>query len=1064
MPFNAETFCANVSWEAFDELRKPDLMSLAKYFNLDVRHSMRKQIIKNLLIDHMVNEEIFGEECLENKIETEDEFDTTSALKLKQLEIQREIELAKLEFERKKEQTKAALEQEKIEVEKEKLEREEQERKDRLELEREKLEMEKQKQEMEAQKLQMEQQLREKEIEAKYKFEQEKLYKLGDKADSFQSNTGFDAAKYIRLVPKFQETEVDKYFMHFEKVAHSLNWPQESWTLLLQSVFVGKASEVYSSLSVDQCLDYEVVKQAILKAYELVPEAYRQRFRSARKQGEQTHVEFAGVQEQMLDRWLRSKEVNNNFGRFRQLILVEQFKSCVHADIKTHIDERGINYLHDAATAADEYSLTHKLSSDSSTGGSNKFSSNKKFSYRPNPSKSSHSQNSTSGGNTQSGSSNRGQKGPTSTKNKSGDGFKSVVTCNYCRVPGHLKSNCWKLLGKQAAAKQDSAPTGCTVSMRPQVSNQTICPKVVESEKVRDDFKPFVLEGSISLEGDIVGPKPIKIMRDTCSSQSMILEGSLPFSKVSATGENVLIQGIGMEIFSVPLHKINLKSELVSGPVVVGVRPELPVKGVSMLLGNDLAGGKVLPDPIVTQKPCTLVDNNESDSELFPACAVTRSMTRKAMQKDNSSSHVSQGKGETPEPNLELENTFMTRLDEPGQSSSQHSLDLKHVSSGDFESDPLSHSKLVREQENDPDLKDFSQRALSLQEADKVPVCFYKQNGVLMRKWRPPEAPADDEWQVIHQIVVPNVYHKEVISIAHDSPMAGHLGVRKTQDRILNHFWWPTLRKDVSDYCRTCHTCQVVGKPNQRVPVAPLKPIPAFDEPFSRVIVDCVGPLPKTKSGNQYLLTIMCASTRFPEAIPLRNIKAPTIVKALTKFFTLVGLPKSIQSDQGSNFMSGLFQQVMHELGIKQYCSSAYHPESQGALERFHQTLKNMIRTYCLEFERDWDEGVHLLLFAAREAVQETLGFSPFELVFGRTVRGPLKLLKEKWLNDDTDVSLLDYVSKFRHKLNRAGEIARENLRVTQAKMKTWYNVNAKNRVFDPGKEYAKWILKILIL
>ena len=88
-----------------------------------------------------------------------------------------------------------------------------------------------------------------------------------------------------------------------------------------------------------------------------------------------------------------------------------------------------------------------------------------------------------------------------------------------------------------------------------------------------------------------------------------------------------------------------------------------------------------------------------------------------------------------------------------------------------------------------------------------------------------------------------------------------------------------------------------MGKPNQKIPAAPLKPIPAFDEPFSRVIVDCVGPLPKTKSGNQYLLTIMCASTRFPEAIPLRNIKAKAIVKALTKFFTLVGLPKSIQSE-----------------------------------------------------------------------------------------------------------------------------------------------------------------------
>lgn len=147
----------------------------------------------------------------------------------------------------------------------------------------------------------------------------------------------------------------------------------------------------------------------------------------------------------------------------------------------------------------------------------------------------------------------------------------------------------------------------------------------------------------------------------------------------------------------------------------------------------------------------------------------------------------------------------------------------------------------------------------------------------------------------------------------------------------------------------------------------------------------------------------MCASTRFPEAIPLRNIKTKSIAKALTKFFSLFGLPKSIHSNQGSNFMSGVFQQVMHELGIKQYNSSAHHPESQGSLERFHQTYKNMIRTYFYDTEKDWDEGVHLLLFAARESVQESLGFSPFELVFGHTMRGPLKLLKEKFISSSNE-------------------------------------------------------------
>ena len=183
----------------------------------------------------------------------------------------------------------------------------------------------------------------------------------------------------------------------------------------------------------------------------------------------------------------------------------------------------------------------------------------------------------------------------------------------------------------------------------------------------------------------------------------------------------------------------------------------------------------------------------------------------------------------------------------------------------------------------------------------------------------------------------------------------------------------------MAKWCKECHTCQLGGKPNQNIPQAPLHPIPAFDEPFSHIIIDCVGPLPKTKSQNEYLLTIMCSSTRFPEAIPLRSIKTNAILKALIKFFTLFGLPKSIQSDQGTNFMAHAFQQVMNQLGVKQYKSSAYHPESQGALEGFHQTLKTMIRMYCI------------------------------------AVRGPLLLLKEKWLDEDPEkISVLKYVATFK--------------------------------------------------
>ena len=80
----------------------------------------------------------------------------------------------------------------------------------------------------------------------------------------------------------------------------------------------------------------------------------------------------------------------------------------------------------------------------------------------------------------------------------------------------------------------------------------------------------------------------------------------------------------------------------------------------------------------------------------------------------------------------------------------------------------------------------------------------------------------------------------------------------------------------------------MVGKPNQTIPVAPLKPIPVCSEPFSQVIINGVGPLPKTSSGNQYLLTIMCRFTRLPDATPLQNIKAPLIAESLVKFLPLL--------------------------------------------------------------------------------------------------------------------------------------------------------------------------------
>ena len=177
-------------------------------------------------------------------------------------------------------------------------------------------------------------------------------------------------------------------------------------------------------------------------------------------------------------------------------------------------------------------------------------------------------------------------------------------------------------------------------------------------------------------------------------------------------------------------------------------------------------------------------------------------------------------------------------------------------------------------------------------------------------------SPLNHTGEIIHQTVIPKPLRQWVLKIAHDGA-GGHLGVHKTYYKILCHFFWLKIKSDVSSYIRTCPVCQVTGKSGTGIKPASLQPIPVMEEPFSKVIIDCVGPLPKSKRGNQYLLTIMDSATRYPKAIPLRSITAKNIVRALIKFFTQVGLPAIVQSDEGSNFTSRMFEQVMKTLGIQ---------------------------------------------------------------------------------------------------------------------------------------------------
>ena len=357
---------------------------------------------------------------------------------------------------------------------------------------------------------------------------------------------------------------------------------------------------------------------------------------------------------------------------------------------------------------------------------------------------------------------------------------------------------------------------------------------------------------------------------------------------------------------------------------------------------------------------------------------------------------------------------------------------------------------MVAEQENDDSLKELFDKVLSLGEILSSAQGYFIQGGLLFRKWVPHGEAFVGE--PVFQFVVLRRFRDLVLQSCHDN-VAGHPGVKKTYDRVLRYCFWPRLKRDVSAYVKTCHTCQLTGKPNQSIRPAPLCPIPVVEQPFAHLIIDCVGPLPCSKLGYNYLLTVMCQVTRYPAAYPLRNISTKSVVKALTQFISVFGIPKIIQSDQGSNFTSGMFAEILQQLHIKHNKALAYHAQSQGALERFHQTLKSLLRSYCTELGCDWEEGLPWLLLAAREVVQESTGFSPNDLVFGHKVRGPMAVLGDSWEITNPPQNLLDYVNGFRHRLVLAVESAKEKLVKSQHKMKALYDRRAEPKRFQAGDQ-----------
>lgn len=303
---------------------------------------------------------------------------------------------------------------------------------------------------------------------------------------------------------------------------------------------------------------------------------------------------------------------------------------------------------------------------------------------------------------------------------------------------------------------------------------------------------------------------------------------------------------------------------------------------------------------------------------------------------------------------------------------------------------------------------------------------------------------------IVEQLIVPKPFRKMVLDLAHGHLLGGHLGMEKTKERILMRFFWPGLVAEVRDYCTSCPECQYTSPaPNFR---SPLVPLPIVEVPFERIAMDLVGPIVKSARGHQYILVILDYATRYPEAIPLRNMTAKTIAKELVLVFSRVGIPKEILTDQGTPFMSRVTKELCRLFRVKHIRTSVYHPQTDGLVERFNKTLKNMLRKVIAKDGRDWDCLLPYLLFAVREVPQSSTGFSPFELLYGRQPRGLLDIAKETWEHESTPYrSVIEHVSQMQDRIKAVMPLVREHMQQAQQAQSRIYNRGAKLRQFSPG-------------
>ena len=286
----------------------------------------------------------------------------------------------------------------------------------------------------------------------------------------------------------------------------------------------------------------------------------------------------------------------------------------------------------------------------------------------------------------------------------------------------------------------------------------------------------------------------------------------------------------------------------------------------------------------------------------------------------------------------------------------------------------------------------------------------------------------------------------------HADPGAGHMGVKRTVERIRSRAYWPRVTDTVKRFCERCEQCQKKKTP-AKSPKAPMKTY-VSGTPNERVQIDILGPLVESYKSNKYIIVLTDCFTKWASAYAVPRATATEVADAILDWTSQFGVMKILHSDQGRQMESAIVKEVCQRFGIHKTRTTSYYPASDGQVERMNRTLIDMLSKYVGQNQRSWDEHIPLALLAYRSSVHESTALSPAMMTYGRELDLPADLIY-----GSPDVASSQaceppaYVAKLCDRMEKIHNLARDKLIESNERHKRAYDLKQFQNNYKVGDQ-----------